>query len=186
MLASQRYPLTGISRVVDRSELVVSWLLIWIAVVYVILVSLLDAGCFFELGFGLRFVAIGFLLISPIIAFVRIRAVKRVVVSSVIWMLVLPYVRWNEAKAFFVDARRLELGMSASEAREVMRDYLEFGKDYVPTAEERQDVWMPLPPDPRYAIVFLSALPAPEWPDQCEVRFDAQGHVSRIDVEKAD
>lgn len=39
------------------------------------------------------------------------------------WMLVLPSLRWNETKAFYIDCRQIQPGMDASDARAMMSAY---------------------------------------------------------------
>lgn len=144
-------------------------------------VSWLDAICFLEIWYGLRFLAVAVYLISPILVFMRSSAIRVITACSVIWMLlVLPSVRWNREKSFYVDARRIEFGMTAAQAREIMADYLELGANFLPTLEEQE--WLPLPPDPRYKIIFLHS--AIGWSDHCAVMFDAQGKVRTIRIEK--
>jgi hypothetical protein len=88
-------------------------------------------------------------------------------------------VRWNYVKSFYVDARRLEPGMREEEVREIMAPYLEVGRTYQPTAQERE-WWMP--PRPSEGMLFVHS---PEgWTDHCEVELDGKGKAREIHIEK--
>ncbi|HSD83123.1 MAG TPA: hypothetical protein VLG46_04665, partial [Anaerolineae bacterium] len=42
-----------------------------------------------------------------------------------VWLLVLPSVRWNTLKSFYIDCANIQRGMSLAEARKVMAPYVE-------------------------------------------------------------
>lgn len=42
-----------------------------------------------------------------------------------VWLLVLPSVRWNMLKSFYIDCANIQRGMSLAEARKVMAPYVE-------------------------------------------------------------
>ena len=156
------------------------WIMAILSVPCLVAASLLDATCFFEISYELRLlVAMGYVLFAwPLLLSLQGRVV---IGSALLWMLViLPQVRWNYVKAFYVDARRLSVGMEATEVRAIMEPYLELGATYLPTSEEQK--WLPLPPDPRYAMIFIHS--AIGWTDHCEVRLDAGGKVRNIHIEK--
>ena len=163
-----------------RKPDVLFWIVAAYSLVVVACVSWLDAWCFFEFWNPLRWgvAAIYLTLALPLLSSKPSRAV---VCGSLIWMLaLLPQMRWNHAKSFYVDARRLELGMESAEVRKIMAPHLELGATYHPTSEEQE--WLPLPPDPRYAMIFIHC--AIGWTDHCEVRLDAGGRVRNIHIEK--
>ena len=43
----------------------------------------------------------------------------------VVWLLVLPSLRWSTLKSFYIDCARLQPGMTLTEARQVMTPYME-------------------------------------------------------------
>jgi hypothetical protein len=142
-------------------------------------VSWLDAACYFGLGYPLRWLVAG-LYLALVGVLLRNRASRVIAGGSALWMLVvLPEVRWDHAKSFYVDVRRLERGMTSAEVREIMAPYLELGVDYHPTAEEE---WLPRAPDPEEGMIFLHS--AIGWTDHCEVRLDPSGRVRDISIEK--
>lgn len=163
-----------------------------LSLVFVTVVTLLDATCCFEGSFyPLRFLATGIYLISPVMVFIQRRPVRAMVAGSVIWaLLILPSVRWNHDKSFYVDARSLEIGMSSSEVLQVMKPYLEVREGaafdgegnliYRPPTEEQQ--WPPWALYPGRGWIFLHSVIG--WTDHCEVWFDGEGRVRDIAIEK--
>jgi hypothetical protein len=140
-------------------------------------ITLLDVMCVLELAFELRWaLALGWVLFAwPLLLTVRGRAVLGI---GLLWMLaILPQVRWNYIKSFYVDARRLEPGMGEVEVREIMAPYLEVGRMYQPTAEERE-YWVTL----HSGMLFIHS---PEgWTDHCEVELDGLRRARAIHIEK--
>ena len=154
------------------------WIMALLSGPYLAAISWLDAACFFELGTPLRwFVAAGY----PGLALLGSLHGRAVAGVGLLWMLViLPQVRWNHAKSFYVDARRLELGMNAAEVREIMAPHLEVGRTYQPTSEEQE--WGLAAPDPSERMLFIHCVSG--WTDQCEVELDEQGRARAIHIEK--
>lgn len=174
--ATDRLPSMGRS----KAPAILAWIVAAYSLVFVAGVSWLDAGCFFELWYPLRWgvAAVYLTLALPLLS---TKSGRTVACGSLIWMLaLLPQMRWNHAKSFYVDARRLELGMEAAEVRKIMAPHLELGVTWHPTSEERE--WLPLPPDPRYAMMFIHC--AIGWTDHCEVKLDAAGKVRKINIVK--
>ncbi|NOT31950.1 MAG: hypothetical protein HOP15_16005 [Planctomycetes bacterium] len=156
------------------------WGVTLFSLAFVAFVSWLDALCILELWFPLRFFALAFYLLSTL-AFLRWRTTRVIAAGSVGWMLVfLPQVRWNEVKSFYVDARRIESGMTASEVRQIMARHMEVGVSYHPTPKEQD--WLPRPPDPTKGMIFLHSVVG--WTDHCEVWLDSGGRVRDIHIEK--
>lgn len=161
-----------------RKPDVLFWIVAFLSSASVVAISWLDAGCFFEIGTPLRWlVAAGYLAFAwPLLLNLRGRVVAGV---AMLWMLgILPQVRWNHVKSFYVDARRLETGMGEADVREIMAPYLEVGRTYQPTAEE-QESWMP--PHPSGGMLFIHSPQG--WTDHCEVELD-QGRALLIHIEK--
>jgi len=167
------------------------WIVTGVSFPFVALVTWLDAVCFFELGYGTRLLGACFYLLSVAI-FLRNRWSRVIAASSLTWLLViLPGVRWNYEKSFYVDARSLTSGMAASEVRQIMKPYLEVSEggvlvdgegrvSYRPSGEEQQ--WQPWAPYPGKGMIFLHSVIG--WTDHCEVRLDPQGRVQDIEIEK--
>ena len=158
----------------------VFWIVALLAAACLVAVSLLDAACFFEIGGTPQrcIVAAGYVAFTwPLLLSPHGRAVLGI---ALLWMLVvLPQVRWNHIKSFYVDARRLEPGMQETEVREIMAPYLEVGRTYQPTPEEQD--WG-LAADPRENMLFIHS--ALGWTDHCEVKLDEQGRARAIHIEK--
>ena len=174
----------------DHSIWAVSFVTLF-SLFFVVLVSWLDAGCFFEIGYPLRLMAAGIYVALPIAVFLRSRQVQGIVLISVIWILViLPYVRWTHEKSFYVDARRISLGMTVGEVRQIMKPYLEVRDGvafdgaghivYRPTADEEQ--WMPWLQYAGKGAIFLHSVGG--WSDNCEVWYGPEERVCSIRIEK--
>jgi hypothetical protein len=142
-------------------------------------VSWLDATCFFELGYFLRWF-VGAIYLALAWPLLRNMPGRRIAASSLIWMLVvLPQVRWNHAKSFYVDALRLARGMTVDEVRAIMDPHMELGVDELSPEESS---WVGEIPDPREALVFFHC--AIGWTDHCKVRLDAAGRARQILIVK--
>ena len=180
-------------RAIARGAAVDPWLIritVIVSGIFVAFVSLLDASCFFEISYQLRLLFVTFYLIFMAIA-LRSRQVQAAAACSVIWTLgVLPGIRWNHEKAFYVDARRIEVGMTDARVREIMKPYIEIRRGmaydgdgrvvYRPTGEEQQ--WEPWTERPADVMLFLHSIAG--WSDSCEVQLSPNGRVRRIHIEK--
>lgn len=47
-----------------------------------------------------------------------------------VWMTALPYIPWTQTKAFFLDCKRIHIGMSSREVESLMSPYLEIENSY--------------------------------------------------------
>jgi hypothetical protein len=55
-----------------------------------------------------------------------------------VWIVILPYIRWDRTKSFFIDAHQVRVGMTEVQARETMKPYFEFrDRDMVSPYGER-------------------------------------------------
>lgn len=139
----------------------------------------LDWTCFFELAYPLRWF-FGATYLAFVWPLLRGKPSRVIAATSLIWMLaVLPQVRWNHAKSFYVDARRLARGMTVDEVRAIMDPHMELGVDEL-SPEERS--WVGATPDPRDELVFLHC--AIGWTDHCEVVLDERGRAREILIVK--
>jgi hypothetical protein len=156
-----------------------TWLVALITLPYVAFVTYGDVTCFLELWYPLRWLFAAYYVM--LVAWLARRpAGKWIAGIALAWMLlVLPQVRWNDVKTFYVDARRLRTGMTVAEVRGIMSPHLELGA-FEATREERG--WLPITPDPADALIFLHSPLG--WTDHCEVRLDARGRVSEIGITK--
>jgi hypothetical protein len=156
------------------------WILAPLSGACVVAITWLDADCSFEGSFHpLRWIlALGYVLFArPLLMTKPGRAVLG---AGLLWMLViLPQVRWNHVKSFYVDARRLELGIGEAEVRESMAAHFEVGRTDQPTAEEQE--WC-VPSHPCEEMLFIHS--PEDWADRCEVELDRQGRVRAIHIEK--
>jgi hypothetical protein len=67
-----------------------------------------------------------FALLLGISYFIAPRPARFVVFMLVVaWLLVLPAVRWNHLKSFYIDADRLQAGMTLTEAQAIMQPYVQ-------------------------------------------------------------
>jgi hypothetical protein len=156
-----------------------TWLVLLITLPYLAVVTFGDVTCFFELWYPLRWLFAAY-YVMLVAALVRQPAGKWIAGTALVWtLLVLPQVRWNHSKSFYVDARRLRTGMSVAEVRGIMSPHLELGA-FEPTREEQG--WLPSTPDPADALIFLHCPLG--WTDHCEVRMDPHGRVRDIHIEK--
>lgn len=73
------------------------------------------------------FVVIGISVLLYLIEPLRPRAVFLGLLLA--WIAILPYVRWDRVKSFFIDAHRLRVGMTTTQVRTIMEPYLEFEYD---------------------------------------------------------
>jgi len=156
-----------------------TWAMAAYSLAFVAGVSWLDATCFFEIAYPLRWFAAALYLglAWPIVGSTASRAI---VTASLLWMLaMLPDTRWNHAKSFYVDARRLARGMTVDEVRAIMDPHMELGVDEF-TPEELS--WIVDAPTSSDRLIFLHC--ALGWTDHCEVRLDARGRVRDILIEK--
>jgi hypothetical protein len=156
-----------------------AWILGVLSLVFVAGASWLDSTCFFELAYPLRWF-IGAIYLGIAWPLLRSKPSRVIAAISLLWMLaVLPQLRWNHAKSFYVDARRLARGMTMDEVRAIMDPHMELGVDEL-SPEERS--WVGEAPDPQDALVFLHC--ALGWTDHCEVLFDSQGRAREILIVK--
>lgn len=65
--------------------------------------------------------AIALAAVGAAVSFTVVRA--SIVVGLAAWMLVLPSIRWNEVKAFYIDCQQIEPGMNVADAHEMMSSY---------------------------------------------------------------
>jgi hypothetical protein len=146
-----------------------TWLVLLITLPYMALVTYGDVTCFLELWYPLRWLFAAY-YVMLVAGLARRPAGKWIAGVALAWMLlVLPQVRWNHSKSFYVDARRLRTGMSVVEVRGIMATYFEQGA-----------LGAVSHPDDR--LVYL---PSPDGlADECEVRFDSRGGVRDIVIQK--
>jgi len=155
-----------------------AWVLAFPSLAFVAGVTWLDATCFFEIAYPLRWLAAA-VYMGLALPLLRNTPGRVLVAASLLWMLVvLPQVRWDHAKSFYVDARRLARGMTAAEVRAIMEPHMELGVDEF-TPEELS--WIGETPTSDRLIFLHCAL---GWTDHCEVRLDAQGRAREILIEK--
>ena len=89
------------------------------------LLTLMDRAVMF-IYFPYWLFAAFFALLLGISYFIAPRPVRFVVfVLVVAWLLVLPSVRWNYLKSFYIDADRLQAGMTLTEAQTIMQPYVQ-------------------------------------------------------------
>jgi len=64
----------------------------------------------------------------PIVMYLVQPSRLRLVLLSVlvIWIVILPHIRWDHTKSFFIDARRLNVEMTIVEAHKIMEPYYSF------------------------------------------------------------
>ncbi len=154
-------------------------MLLVVTTVFVLGVSLLDFGLFFEAE------PIRWLLAAVYLMFVAglVRWSGRgwiLVLAACAWtVVVLPRVRWNDGKSFYLDAHRLRIGMTVEQVRELMAPHLELGGNYV---RSEDDWWVPtLEEYPPGTLVFFHSPRG--WIDHGKVTTH-DGVVTAIEIVK--
>ena len=111
----------------------------------------------------------------------RSNALSRSVLAvGLVWMvLVLPQVRWNHSKSFYIDAHRISRGMTTQEVREIMAPHQELGV-YEPLPGEAD--WLPSVDSYWEDTLVFFHCPL-GWTDHCEVIF-RRDRVARVNIVK--
>jgi hypothetical protein len=142
------------------------------------LASWLDATGFFEQVMPLPVFGAGLILFLTPICWSEQRRPRRwaPLVLTAGYLLALPGIRWDREKAFFIDARGIELGMSEGDVRRIMEPYLELGTERRITGDDVD--WFPFPAPAAGRLYYTPEAGSYHW---CEVSLDRRG-VTGVEV----
>ncbi len=143
---------------------------------YLVIISWLDAALFFE-AFPIRLL-LGFLWVLLGVTWARKTPASLLMIGVIaLWTAaILPGVRWNHGKAFYIDAHRIKRGMNVEEVRHLMAPYIDVDRDLTPKEQEMM-LW------PKARSNRMMFLHTTMFADTCAVHF-RDGLVVDVDIQK--